>query len=122
MTPGKEAELWNEFPVFDRNHERFKTGFNCEDGWFTLLQGLGRQLTMTNIARKKEIKVVGVKEKTGALIIDVEPSDPKDYFVKGILNRLYEESLSICERCGVPKEPNKDHCKLMNPSHKLCEG
>lgn len=112
MTPEKERYLFDAYPIFDRNHERFSTGFNCEDGWFDLIGDLGEDLTKSYF---KDLRVIGVKEKFGKIMIDVVYSDYDEaLFINSILMRYGNKSTFICERCGALKKPTEDHCKPMN--------
>lgn len=117
MTPDKEKYLFDTYPIFDKNHERFSTGFNCEDGWFNIVEGLGRRLTL--VVKVDELKVIGIKEKFGGLVIDVEYHDDNwsDQNIDSILRVFYDSSLYTCERCGADKKSTEDHCKPMNALH-----
>ncbi len=115
MTPEKEEFLFRNYPIFDRKHERFETGFNCEDGWFDLVEFVGQWLPF---ARIPGLKVIGIKEKFGRIVIDVEFTDEEDEFkINLLLEGIMEDSASICERCGEDKDSQKDHCKPMNALH-----
>ena len=117
MTPTKEEYLFKVHPIFDRNHERFSTGFNCEDGWFNLLDRIGYWLKFANFAN---LKIVGVKEKFGHMVIDIEHSNKDESFkINIVLGRIYQDSALICERCGARKKPLEDHCKPMSPFVKI---
>ena len=112
MTPEKEKLLFATYPIFDRTHERFRTGFNCEDGWFGLISEIAKWLPYANFSG---LKIVGVKEKFGRIIIDFRNSDKDEVLaISNILDGYTEYSATICEQCGEFKNPLRDHCKSMN--------
>ncbi len=95
MNPKNTAYLIKHFPFFQKD---FK--FECEDGWFNLIQDLSEKLKLLNLP---DGCVTQVKQKMGGLRFYLDLSDVHTE-TRVMANYLIgqEEKLSfeICELCG----------------------
>lgn len=96
----KTERLFQEFPeLFHR--EQLIQGFECQDGWFELIQKLaGRigehQAQFTDFGN---FEVVQVLQKMGGLRINIHGGD---IGIQNLIREVEEESRSICELDGEP--------------------
>jgi len=75
-------------------------GFECGDGWFTLIDTLCEQLQWdTDKNNYPQIKAVQVKEKYGQLRFYVNGANDNQY---GAIDFAETISSHICENCGNP--------------------
>ena len=80
---------------------------NCWEGWYPLIDHVLASINDYSDVYNKEVRVVQIKEKFGALRIYAEPSLYNEY-VWGILHLAERLSKTICERCGEPGELRTD--------------
>jgi hypothetical protein len=100
--------------LFDRHSHMFRGkdlpltenlmpfGFECGDGWFTLLDELCTtvdRILADNDELAKEFIVVQVKEKFGTLRFYTSPTPDAIHWVIDFAEGM---SSKICERCGNP--------------------
>ena len=91
--------LWNKYPdLFAGRHEPITKslipfGFECEDGWFDLIDGLCKQI----VEASPETRASQVKEKYGTLRFYVDRYTDK---VDNIIQEAEERSSYTCEVCG----------------------
>jgi len=88
MTPEKTQALREKYPEL---YEHI-SGFECDDGWFDLLDRLSAKLP-------KECRAGYVKEKFGGLRFHTTKVDDN---VSSLIRDTEEESFHICEVCGAP--------------------
>ncbi len=80
-------------------------GFECGDGWFTLLKELAEKLEQ--LPESKEFKVTQVKEKFGTLRFymrakDARKSDALPQTMLDLIAHAESQSAITCEACGDP--------------------
>jgi hypothetical protein len=85
-------------------------GFECDDGWFEIIDNLC--LELTEYCKKHDIEipeVVQVKEKFGGLRFYLGGIH-KDHFdaIYKIISKAEGLSYVTCEVCGLPGKPNKE--------------
>ena len=97
-------EKYPEFFEYLKNEEPLirpmEFGFECGDGWYTIIEGLMRSIQTYIQTEKKDIAIdlLQVKEKFGGLRFYIYEGD--DYINE--LIRLTEElSYETCEFCGT---------------------
>lgn len=74
-------------------------GFECEDGWFQLINNLCEMLQFeTDNNKIKQVIAKQVKEKFGGLRFY---SNVQDKFQQGLISFAEEMSFYICESCGT---------------------
>ena len=74
-------------------------GFECDDGWFTLLDTLMHKIKEYCYYHKKEpIKIKQIKEKFGTLNFYYEGGDT---FISGLVCMTSQMSSKTCEVCGT---------------------
>lgn len=106
MNPDFDNQLCQKHPrIFVQRHGPMDDtamcwGFDCGDGWFTLLDVLCRELQgQTDKHGAPQLEAVQVKEKFGALRFYVTTSNE----VQQALVRMTEFlSMRTCEECGAP--------------------
>lgn len=74
-------------------------GFECGDGWFSLLDTLCAEITAHAQANGLEITVRQIKEKFGALRFYLGGGDE---FIGGLVSLAGRLSEHVCEECGKP--------------------
>jgi len=104
MSPELEQKLIEKYPSLFRDKDKPPTeslmcfGCACGDGWYDLLDKTFSRIMA--IDTKKEVVLVQVKEKWGALRIYFDhPSELYDKVID-ILDLAELESIYICENCG----------------------
>lgn len=92
--------------VKKNNNEPFRPiafGFECGDGWYTLIHDLSEKLeTLINKLpeeEQKHIYAVQVKEKFGTLRFYMSGATDEMY---DLINKAEEASYNICETCSKP--------------------
>ncbi len=80
-------------------------GFECGDGWFTLIKELAEKLNQ--LPESEEFKVVQVKEKLGTLRFymrakDGRKSDALPHSILDLIRQVESQSAVTCEACGNP--------------------
>lgn len=103
MSPEREEMLCKPnlslFPTATIVDGRFFWGFQCQDGWYDLLNNaLSLASAWCDITNCKQVTVLEVKEKFGGLRIHYQGGD--DY-VKGVFNFAETMSVNICAICGT---------------------
>lgn len=103
MSPEREEMLCKPnlslFPTATIVDGRFFWGFQCQDGWYDLLNNaLSLASAWCDITDCKQVTVLEVKEKFGGLRIHYQGGD--DY-VKGVFNFAETMSVNICAICGT---------------------
>lgn len=103
MNPALEARLRAEAPNFYGRpvpgHSLDTRGFECGDGWFDILLGLGRDCDRSGVW------VSSVKEKFGRLTIYCQGEVPD--WVQLAIDEAEEESVHVCMDCGARGELRK---------------
>lgn len=75
-------------------------GFDCGDGWFSLLRELSQRIEAINrqfISDNERVVVMQVKEKFGGLRFYVNSSTMDIY---RLIAEAEERSFKVCEECG----------------------
>jgi len=95
------------YPNLYRNLREF--GFECEDGWFDLIQQLSAEIV--NAAEKEAIlpnsekypSIIILKQKFGELRVSFE--EPISDRFEELVGKASQQSVKICEQCGAPGQP-----------------
>lgn len=69
-------------------------GFECGDGWFSLLLEAATELEALDM----DLKAVQVKEKFGTLSLYLRQQPPES---QAIMDRAHDRSATECETCGA---------------------
>lgn len=81
-------------------------GFQCEDGWLSLIEDtLSKLQEKYNVLIpdfKESFYVSQIKQKYGMLRIYLAPGSFQSAEIQGILHRAEVESATTCELCGNP--------------------
>jgi len=107
MSPENQKILLNKFPKLYRQHSLPITqtcmcwGFECGDGWFTLIHDLSEKLE--NIGN---IEATEVKEKYGTLRFYCSGGNQE---TDKLIREAEELSAKTCEICGAPGELRGKH-------------
>ena len=106
MKPELDKQLCERYPeIFkDRNGDMTKTamcwGFECDDGWYQIIDALcGCMQGYISANRKEQIVAFQVKEKYGTLRFYVDGGND---FTEGMIRMAEELSACTCEVCGKP--------------------
>jgi len=98
-TSNKLDSLISKFSILDILY------FECEDGWFDLINSLLKDLEEISltIPKEKRFKIVQVKEKFGRLrcYLSCYPEEIKEELSR-IIGEAEHRSSTICEICGKP--------------------
>ena len=105
-----EDKLFTEYPLLFPSRTNIQSscmgfGFECGDGWYSLIDSLCLSIqNYVSSNKKPQPVVVQVKEKFGTLRFYIEGSDD---LIDGMI--WFAETLSgrICELCGRPGSVNK---------------
>ncbi len=109
MKPANEIKLYDKYPTlfFDNIGERGPKGtlygFDCGDGWLSLIIEACDYIVNYESAHPEEVKKVGhihfvqIKEKFGTLTIYVDQA-PEE--VIAFLDDVRKRSKTVCEHCG----------------------
>lgn len=111
MNKELDDKLCQKYPkiFIDRNADKRSTamcwGFNCDDGWYWLIDNLCSQLQWDTDNNNKDnnhpqIIASQVKEKFGGLRFYVQEASTEQY---SIINWAESLSYHICENCGSTK-------------------
>ena len=83
----------------DSIRERFKymklPGFECETGWYNLIEKLCEEIVLAD--KNKKVRVVQIKEKYGSLRYYTNGCSDKIY---DIIDKYERLSMETCEVCG----------------------
>lgn len=102
-----EAALFNDFP---RLYERgLDYGFECGDGWYSLIRRLSEKLT-----GEPQIRAGQVKSKFGQLRFYIDPisacTDAQWDAINHLIAHAETESRHTCQACGTDGETGRDGC------------
>jgi len=99
-----EDKLFKKYPTLfpnGRNVDKMESlmvfGFECDDGWFKLIDNLCKDILKYKEGNK--VIVVQVKEKFGGLRFYTEGTSDEIY---ELIRKAEEDSYNICEICGEP--------------------
>lgn len=122
-------KLYAEFPYLYRGHTKSPQessmcwGFECGDGWFTLIHNLSRELT--DYLEKHptvELEVVQVKSKFGTFRYYVEGGDEN---IDKLIDAASERANQVCELTGkegrMCTSATEIRRSYRTPSMVLCE-
>lgn len=114
MSPEKDKVLCTRYPDLFRGRHKPMTetlmcwGFDCDDGWFELIENLCFAITEYCTAEGVEVpEVVQVKEKFGGLRFYLNGVH-NDHFnnIYNLISQAEKQSYKVCEVCGKPGKPN----------------
>ena len=74
-------------------------GFECNDGWYELIDELCADLQTLTDQGHPQLKMMQVKEKFGALRFNAPGGSDAQ---KSLIRAAQQKSLTICELCGNP--------------------
>ncbi len=102
MSPEREEMLCKPnlslFPDATVVNNRYFWGFECQDGWFDILNiALSLVSARCDISDCEQVTVTEVKEKFGGLRIYYRGGDD---FVHGVFNFAETISVNVCAICG----------------------
>ena len=99
MNSENAGKLYEEYPdLFKR--ELLTYDFECQDGWFVLLDQLGGRIRQYHHCSKSEkLEIVQIKQTMGALRIYARGGDK---VFRKLIQEAEEKSKSICELDGEP--------------------
>ena len=125
-----EAEIFARWPDWFASHadigrSLMQFGFQCGDGWLSLLIATFEAIEPHAAAFNRELEkfgthfeVVEVKEKFGELCIVAMPTN---YAIVTVFLEARERSRAICETCGAPGRfircPVRVHCERCERTH-----
>ena len=98
-------QLFTDFPrLFRGRTEPITTnlmswGFCCDDGWFSLIYDLSKEITEHAEKNGLDPKASQVKEKFGGLRFYVESEDEA---ISKLIDEAEAKSFTLCEECGEP--------------------
>jgi hypothetical protein len=93
------GKLHKDYPeIFPPNRNGYSLGFECNDGWYDLINGLCSTIMMFCKDNNKKPPIASqVKEKYGSLRFYVQSAPVEIY---DIIDRFELESQYTCETCG----------------------
>jgi len=100
MNSEKTEKLFEEYPdLFKR--ELLTHNFDCQDGWFVLLDELGGRIRQygDHSSENEKLEIFQIKQKMGALRIYTRGADR---VIRKLINDTEEKSKFICELDGDP--------------------
>ncbi len=107
MSPELEQKLIQKYPTIFADHAAPPTasllcfGFECDDGWYDLLDTLCTQLSVLPLGKpsadRRGLRAVQVKEKFGTLRFYVDSASDTAF---ALLDFAEAMSAKTCERCG----------------------
>lgn len=109
MTDDKTAELKKKYPeIFSDDFY-----FECNDGWFDLIDGLCYKLQsyIDDFDNIEQIIAGQVKEKFGGLRFYL--NEGGDDYIYSLIKEAESSSVKTCEECGEPGKVQKLGCWLM---------
>jgi hypothetical protein len=84
---------------FDLSNNLRGVGFECSDGWYTLIDTLLKRIkTYSSYNKIEPIKIKNIKQKFG--ILDFYYTGGDDY-IRGVVSMAISMSTKICEECGT---------------------
>lgn len=91
-----DEALWKKYPkIF-----KYKTGIECSDGWFDLIDKLCfdiQEYTDCDPEMHPQVRAIQIKEKFGGLRFYVESAANYQH---NLIEKAENESYKICELCG----------------------
>jgi len=120
MSPDKTEELFNKYPMLYRGKDKGPMknlmcfGFECEDGWFDLVDELSRQICELS----PMTEAFQIKEKYGTLCFYVGGAES---VVFDIIEEFEDCSSKICEVCSAPGKIRGD-ASIGHWIKTLCDG
>ena len=91
--------------VYSRPPTALGRGFECDDGWYSLIEKTCKRLADIKI----DCVFTQIKEKLGGLTIYIDVADDKAWKILSEINR---ESFQTCEICGDVGKLCKKICNL----------
>ncbi len=120
MIPILQDLLCNQYPTLYQHRDDGQMVFECNDGWFTLIDTLSALI----VKRSSTIVAQQVKQGLGlVLVYTSEECDPVDSdYVFGVASMAYWLSLLVCEKCGTNKiifnsSGLTSHCEIHDKRH-----
>lgn len=105
MSPSLTNKLFNKYPKIFKQKDSDITescmsfGFECEDGWYVLIDRLCSYLQHDiDNNNYSQLEAIQVKEKFGALRFYADNVDARH---SSVINFVEFLSMSICSSCGV---------------------
>lgn len=80
-------------------------GFQCEDGWFDLIDRLCDKIDKYATEHKLDVVISQVKEKYGSLRFNYDGEYNEDIYK--LINEASSESVTTCEMCGSTEDDVK---------------
>jgi len=112
MTPDLDRALCERYPLMfaERSQPMTKTamfwGFDCDDGWYTLIDTLCTALQQeTDSGNAPQVVATQVKEKYGGLRFYVHSASQRQMAMIDFAESLSERT---CEICSFPGTQNQD--------------
>jgi len=106
------------FPTSLSAEGKFTTGFQCQDGWFTLLDNLFGSIYRYCSSDNKEYPyLVYLKSKFGYLAIHFENSDEVIFGMKHMASHM---STRTCEFCGTMRNVGQTQMPWIYTCCELC--
>ena len=104
MKQETDEEIMNKYKFFKpkSSGSLMCFGFECDKGWFPMLDELCKNIQDTK--PPKNFEVMQVKEKFGTLRFYVQHANEK---IHKLIKESEEKSHSMCEMCGEPGEIRK---------------
>ena len=126
MKPELEKQLFKRFPKLFPKEDRGNTmkslmgfGFECDDGWYHLIDNLCETIqSYIDANGVEQITVEQVKEKFGGLRFYY--SSCGDELIRGMVWHAEHYSYHLCEMCGKPAEIDTtySYVQTLCPKHK----
>jgi hypothetical protein len=74
-------------------------GFQCNDGWYKILEDL--ILKIATIDTERKMQIVCIKEKFGTLRFYIEPCELVTKEMVDVIEQATQKSSKTCENCGM---------------------
>lgn len=100
MNYEKTEKLFEEYPDLLKR-ELLTHDFDCQDGWFVLLDELASRIRQycNYCSKSKKLEIVQIKQKMGALRIYFRGGDK---VIRKFIQEAEDQSKTICELDGEP--------------------
>jgi hypothetical protein len=118
MNAENTKKLLDKYPLIYSGYTRPMTeslmcfGFECDDGWFELLDTFSALAEAYVQHHELDIEIVQVKEKFGGLVIYMDYGDDYLFNLAGIIEN---ESFRTCEVCGIQNNMYDDRKEKGKP-------